>query len=312
MRSRHAAYIICLLLAAVLLSSEASACPKTNCVRIGAWNVEWFGSDNRSQPVDQQTIDAMADLIANKLSIDIISLEEINTELNGKVRGEEYSLKPWHVLQKALGAYGYQTQNGNSGNGQHIVLAWRAPVVQLQAANDLPIPDEYDIHEYCRSSHLRKPLAGWFRANQFDFWLVGLHLKANGPDAKCTAAVRKEQSKALVKALAPLIQKDPDVILVGDFNTSSRNKSIKPLIDSHFEALDDKGQRSVASGTHSYHSVSSTKASSGSLIDHIMITDATFHEWQARSTTIYKPKDAEAFAATFSDHVPIWADFYTQ
>ena len=298
------------LFAAALFSNAAQACPKSNCVRIGAWNVEWFGSENRQQPVDAQTIKAMAELIAKELSIDVIALSEINTELDGTVRGENYSKKPWQDLQKALAANGYQTQSGNSGNAQHIVLAWRSPVQQLQSANDMAIPDTYDIHEYCRSSHLRKPLAGLFRAGQFDFWLVGLHLKANGPDGKCTAAVRKAQTTALAQALKPMANKDPDIILIGDFNTSSRNASLQALLDSDFSALDDKKNRSAASGSHSYHTENSKKANAGSLIDHIMVTDATLNEWQAKSTTIYKPKDARQFAATYSDHVPLWADFY--
>lgn len=300
-----------LLLLTGLFSSLANACPKSNCVRIGTWNIEWLGSDKRSQPVDANTINAMADLIANQLSIDIITLQEINTELDGKVRGDHYSLKPWQDLQQALKRYGYQSHSGGTGNAQHIVLAWRAPVQELQPAGDLPIPDHYELHEYCRSSYLRKPLAGQFRANQFDFWLVGVHLKANGPDSKCTADIRKAQSKALAQTLGPLLKKDPDIILIGDFNTSSRNKSLQALLDANFKTLNDKKQRSPASASRSYHSETSQKASDGSLIDHIMITDATHAEWQIKSTTIYKPKDAKVFANTFSDHVPVWADFYT-
>lgn len=305
------ARLLCCLILGSLFSYPALACPKSNCVRIGAWNVEWLGSDKRKQPVDKQTIHAMADLIANELSIDILSLEEINTELDGKVRGEQYSQQPWRDLQNALAAYGYQTRSGDSGNAQHIVLAWRSSaVVALQDPKELPIPDSYQLHEYCSSSHLRKPLSGQFRAGQFDFWLVGLHLKANGPDGKCTAAVRKAQSTALAQALVPLAKKDADVILIGDFNTSSRNKSLQALHDAGFVPINEKKQRSPASGSRSYHSETSQKASDGSLIDHIMITDASSAEWQVKSTTIYKPKDAKVFANTLSDHVPVWADFY--
>jgi len=303
---------LCLFLLGAMFSTLANACPKSNCVRIGAWNVEWLGSENREQPSDEKTIAAIADLIANKLSIDIISLEEINTALDGEVRGEHYSLQPWQELQSALKKNGYETQSGDSGNGQRVVLAWRAPVTLLQKASDLPIPDHYDINEYCRSSHLRKPLAGWFRAGQFDFWLVGLHLKANGPEAKCTSAVRTAQVKALLPTLKPLLAKDTDVILIGDFNASSHHSSLNALIEQHFTALDDRERRSPASGTHSYHGINMQKDSSGSMLDHIIVSATALRAWQVKSTTIYKPEDSHIFSNTFSDHVPIWADFYTQ
>ena len=31
------------------------------------------------------------------------------------------------------------------------------------------LPDSYQVNEWCRSSHLRRPLAGKFRAERFDF-----------------------------------------------------------------------------------------------------------------------------------------------
>ncbi len=301
--------LILLLLISGFFSS-ANACPKTDCIRIGTWNLEWFGSENRSQPVDKKTINGIVDLIANQLSIDVIALQEINTEFKGTVRGEHYSQKPWQDLQQAFKDNGYQIQTGYSGYAQHIVIAWRAPVTLIEHVNDIPVPDHYDLHKFCRSANLRKPLAGEFRAGQFDFWLVGLHLKANGPDAKCSSALRKAQTRDLEAALKPLTAKDPDVILIGDFNTSSRNASI--VFRDSFQALDDKANRSSSSNTHSYHSENSKKNNSGGLIDHIMVQANSLYEWQAKSTTVYKPEDAKIFCQTFSDHVPLWADFYTR
>jgi len=291
-----------------LLSHLANACPKTQCVRIGTWNLEWLGSEKRNQPADQKTIHAIVDLIANQLSIDIISLEEINSSLDGEVRGENFSLKPWQDLQRELKQHGYQVTAGDSGYAQHVVLAWRTPVT-LKTIDELPVPDHYELNESCHSSHLRKPLAGWFRADQFDFWLVGLHLKARGTDSECTSAVRKAQAQDLYAALAPLIKKDPRVILIGDFNANSHDPSL--ALVNNFKTLDDKENRSPASNAYSYHSETSKKENHSGLIDHILVNPASLQAWQEKSTAVYKPKDADVFANTFSDHVPLWADFYT-
>lgn len=292
-----------------VLASQGIACPQPDCVRVGSWNIEWFGSSKRQQPVDQATIDQIANKIAIDWSIDIITLQEINTDMNGESRGEFYSLLPWQRLQKALEKRGYKTANGNSGYAQHIVMAWRKPVVAIQKPQDLSIPDNYTINEFCRSANLRKPLGGLFKAGQFDFWLVGLHLKANTGPAACTTAIRSAQIEALTQEVSKLTTQDADIILAGDFNASSRHNSLAGLPATGFQSLTDKPMRHPDSNTVSHHGKASKKADSGSLLDQFMIRPTATQEWQAGSTVIYKPDNTNQFANTYSDHLPLWTDF---
>jgi endonuclease/exonuclease/phosphatase family metal-dependent hydrolase len=279
---------------------------------VGSWNIEWLGSSKRQQPIDMDTIEDIARNIAEVWSIDIITLQEINTDMNGDYRGESYSLLPWQRLQNALKKRGYQTAAGRSGYAQHVVLAWRKPVIALEAPRDISIPDQYIINEHCRSSHLRKPFGGLFQAGQFDFWMIGLHLKANTGPAVCTSAVRSAQITALSKSLKPLSARDADVILAGDFNAGSQHNSLKELKQTGFVALTDKNLRNLGSNRFSYHSKNSKKANSGSLFDHIMIRPAFTQESTPASTAIFTPKDAHLFANTYSDHLPLWSDFSTK
>ena len=296
----------------MLASGSGITCPTTDCVRVGSWNIEWLGSSKRQQPIGIDTIEDIARNIAEVWSIDIITLQEINTDMNGDYRGASYSLLPWQRLQSALKKHGYQTAAGKSGYAQHVVLAWRKPVIALESPRDLPIPDQYIINEYCRSSHLRKPFGGLFKAGQFDFWMIGVHLKANTGPAVCTSAVRSAQITALSKSLKPLSTHDADVILAGDFNASSQHNSLKELKQTGFQALTDKNQRNPSSNRFSYHSKTSKKSHSGSLFDHIMIRPAATQELTPASTTIFTPKDAHQFANTYSDHLPLWSDFSTK
>ena len=278
----------------ILFSFSALSCPKTDCVRIGSWNIAWLGSEKRQQLSDQATIDSMAQLIADEWSLDLISLEEINTAIDGDMRGEHYSTQQWNQLRTALQKKGYHTQAGNSGNAQHIVFAWRKPVEALQLASDMEIPDSYLIDDYCRSSNLRKPLAGLFRAGQFDFWAVGLHLKSGyGGKTFCTNAVRSMQVYYISKQLATLGGKDKDILLIGDFNATSKHESLQGFREKRFfAALPDKGKH-------------------GSVIDHIMINSANTTEWEDHSAVLYKPENRTQFEKRYSDHVPVWSDFST-
>ncbi len=296
----------------LLVINTAIACPKPECVRIGAWNIEWLGSDKRSQPVDAATINEMAHLIADVWSIDVMSLEEINTELEGEVRGERYSLQPWQQLQAALQKRGYQTKAGSSGYAQHIVLIWRAPAQALQPPQELPVADHYVINDFCRSANLRVPLGGLFRAGQFDFWFTGVHLKANTGPAACTSAVRNEQTRQLANALQILSLRDKDIVVAGDFNASTRHDSLRALSAFGLRSISDKEHRSIDSNRYSYHSENSKKADSGSQLDHILLLPKATQEWQPASTTLFKPDDAKAFAQRYSDHLPLWADFSTR
>jgi endonuclease/exonuclease/phosphatase family metal-dependent hydrolase len=289
-------------------SASGWACPQPDCVRIGTWNLEWLGSDHRQLPSDTATVDHMADLIAHQLSIDLIVLEEVNTDLEGRNRDEYFSLQPWQELRKALEQNGYQFSKGSSGYAQHVVLAWRSPVIQVDIARELAIPDHFELNDSCHSSRLRKPLAGRFRAGKMDFWLVGVHLKAQGADQECSMAIRQKQLSLLSHQLSTLKNQDTDILLAGDFNTSSHNPALN-LLQMDFEILDDRNYRNPASGNTSYlgHGDDSTRP--GPVIDHLMGSRSILKSWRPGSTTIYRPASTTIFAETFSDHVPVWTDF---
>lgn len=305
--SRNAVFffILCLLSP---LSESATCNTSTHCVRIGTWNIAWLGGEKRDQPSDNATIDKMAEMIAHQWSIDLISLQEINTGIDGQYRGDNFSTRPWQELRSALEKYGYKTATGNSGQGQRIVLAWRKPVMLDMAVAELNVPDSYQVNDWCRSSHLRRPLAGKFHAEQFDFWLIGLHLKSGfGNRGHCTDDVRSLQSYYLAGQLKKLEASDRDVVVVGDFNTSGSNKSLDALLALNLTTTTEKNHRSPDS-----YNRSQGKGKYGKVLDHIMLKKRDTGEWIKQSTVIFKPENPETFTRQFSDHFPVWADFDTR
>ena len=290
------------------LTANASTCSAdSHCVRVGTWNIAWLGGEKRDQASDSKSIQAMADMIARQWSIDLIALQEINTQLDGEYRGDSFTTRPWRELRSALEKYGYNTASGNSGQGQRIVLAWRKPVQLDESVAELNVPDSYQVNEWCRSSNLRRPLAGKYHAGKFDFWFVALHLKSGfGNRGHCSDDVRSQQSYYLAGQLKKLESSDQDILVVGDFNTAGSNKSLNALFNIGLETTTDKNDRSADS-----YSRSQGKGKSGKMLDHIMLKRSDTGEWIKKSTVIYKPQNLETFTRQFSDHFPVWADFDT-
>ncbi|HRF87799.1 MAG TPA: hypothetical protein PK244_04305, partial [Pseudomonadales bacterium] len=73
-------------------TANASTCSAdSHCVRVGTWNIAWLGGEKRDQASDSKSIQAMADMIARQWSIDLIALQEINTQLDGEYRGDSFT-----------------------------------------------------------------------------------------------------------------------------------------------------------------------------------------------------------------------------
>lgn len=262
-----------------------------DCARIGSWNLQDFGSDRRRQTAPATEI---AEMIAKQWQIDVLALQEINTQ----------SL-PWRELSAALSRHGYQVAVGGSGRQQSLALAWRAPVKLQGRVGELATADRYQPGADCRSSGLRKPLQGYFRAGQFDFFLVNVHLKSSYGNARCGHEVRLLQSKELLRLLENLAGRDPDVLLVGDFNASANHASLSPLAVR--KNLIAKPAMAPLSG-----SSTQGRPEHGNIIDLLLIDARATREWIERSSVAFKPKDANQFYRRYSDHRPIWADFDTR
>lgn len=304
--------LLILVLCSTIFASNTLAqnfCHGKPCIQVGTFNIEWFGTSDltKHQHRSPQTVTKIANLIADTLDLEILVLEEINSE------SEEFTM-----LRDALATRGYKLRRiGTSGAEQGVVIAYDADEVTLVSddVKEMDVRSDVDLGGGCKSSNLRVPLYGKFKAGNFDFVLVGVHLKSqlpvNGaahPD-QCADDIRRAQTQDILAALPSILTdlNDDDVIIAGDFNAPLTDPSLGPLFGpGGFVSLTTNGRRAQGSGTISY-----LKAPHQEIIDHVLIRPGSTTEWSNRTTFIFKPSASSlsSYLKNTSDHAPVWTSF---
>ncbi len=301
---------ICLCSVAVAQPAP-SVCKDGKCIQIGTYNIEYLGG-NRA-PFDQaprpdrtdEQLDQLAIRIAATLDLEIVVFEEINTKSN-----------QWANLKSKLAARGYKFFEGTtSDRNQFVVLAWDADEVTLldDSARELDVRNSFDLDEGCKLPGLRKPLAARFKAGEFDFWVVGVHLKSQVGEKSCNDRARTEQCKDIVKKIDEFVSQsgERDVVIVGDFNARVGNASFKPLTDAGFIAqmkflMPQSAKGSFVKNRDMHESTE--------LIDQVMIRYNDTREIVKNSACVMKidtPEERKKYVMEQSDHVPAWVSFRT-
>lgn len=290
-------------------------CNGKPCIQVGTFNIEWFGTTDPEMhpPRSEQTVARIAQLITDTLDLEVVVLEEINSQ------SQEYQ---W--LQNALAQKGYRMRRvGTSGGEQGVVIAFDADEVTLLNDNggngirEMNVRSEFNLGGGCVSGGLRLPIVGKFRAGQFDFVLVGVHLKSQrGVDSaganaeRCSDEIRRAQARDIIAALPNILHalNDQDVIIAGDFNATLADPSLSPFFTNGFVSLSHATRRAQGSNTISY-----LKAPFQEIIDHVLIRPVSTTEWAARSTFIFRPPPIwlNDYLRFTSDHAPVWTSFRT-
>ncbi len=307
--------LLCLLAVSTVLTRSTQGAACDDCIQIGTFNLYWLGSDQRYMQGlrTREDVERLARLIF-RLDLEVVVLEEVNVELfserNGEIRESRYQYA-W--LEAALQEDGYRLLPGSSGGGQRIVIAYDSDEVELlEEARELSVRGSFRLSGNCRSNGLRLPLAARFRAGNFDFWLVGVHLKSQLGAGSCPDRVREEQARDLLEAIDAELTADSDeedVVIAGDFNATPSDRSLDPLFrDGGFLTLTWPGRRAEASSDISY-----LIGRFASLIDHLMIRPEATGEWVRTSTMVLDPDDLALgdYTRLYSDHAPVWASFTT-
>ena len=308
MTSRVLAILMSLSVAsAVNAQFEPAECTAGSCLQIGSLNIEYLGkdrSDYRGQDRPRRTgpeLEEISELLTSTLDLEVIVLQEINTQST-----------EWSELRSKLEAKGFDFFEGTTSNReQFIVLAWDSDEVEVVAsARELSIPDAYADPQRpsCAYSGLRIPSAVHLRAGEFDFWLVGVHLKSRTPVgglSDCDDWIRKQQAADLVSELNRLRDTtgEDDFVVVGDFNHSSGHTSLRPFRTAGFTS--QMNYLLGGAGDTTY------LKSSGDVIDHIMLRYPKTQELVPSSGFIFTPSDVLTYILKTSDHAPVFASFRT-
>lgn len=298
----------------IVTAQPPNFCGAKPCIQVGTFNIEWFGATDITRHAHRSptTVKQIAKLIADTLDLEVFALEEINSQ------SAEYG---W--LKAALAQRGYQLRRiGTSGAEQGVVIGFDADEVTLlddsgnTGIKQMNVRSDINLGNNCRSNNMRLPLYGKFRAGQFDFVFVGVHLKSQLPVAgapnpeKCADDVRRAQVQDILAALPQILNNagDQDVIIAGDFNASLADTSLSPFFaGGGFTSLTRAAARAPGSGNISY-----LKAPFQGIIDHVLVRTPSTTEWITRSTFIFNPpSNPTNYLKFFSDHAPVWTSFRT-
>lgn len=249
-------------------------------LRIGAWNLEFFGN-REDPPRTDEDMQAVADYI-KELDVQALALCEINGS------------KPLKDLCGRLGP-GWKFVIGTSGQlGEKGQIApgvlWDDTRLELLTAGEL--------HEVKKGNLFhRVPVTAAFRcrAGGPDFRVISVHLKAGRQPEDFE---RRQGEVAALRAYLGQLVSDPDedndIVVLGDFNHCHTAAEADALTDGAFAAFLTKS----GAGRSIMHF--------DRQIDHI-VPLGTFEEIESRSFKIHNKglREADAWRKTYSDHFPV-------
>ncbi|MFV8756817.1 endonuclease/exonuclease/phosphatase family protein [Nannocystaceae bacterium ST9] len=295
---------------------------------IVCWNVRWFDA------ADPDRVAAITDVLA-ALNADCLVLTEV---------ADDGALDQVVADLAARKAGFYSIHYGSKGGQQRVVMLWdrdwvraKAPLGELFDDEHLSVPSE--IGNGRQAVFPRLPVWGYFEARSesdegFNFELVGLHLKAQGPAPRGYSGPEKrwgvaQRTRAALRLAQWLVEEeehlDADVIVVGDWNANVGEKEWAPLLD--VESQGSIAFESINRDTEISHMVRLNKGGpAGSRIDLVLVTN----EAQANAVSdqvgvvvqwsLFDHLDAldgderqelfKQLKQKFSDHLPVVSRFY--
>ena len=234
------------------------------------WNIENFPKQNAV------TIDYLVKLI-NSMNVDIIALQEIESETDFK------------ILINSLENYDGIITNSASFN---INLA-------LLYSVKLEVESTYEIFTDDWWSFPRSPLVTHIIWNEQDIYIINNHFKANENDSIEDEARRKSASENLEDYVNEYLYGE-NVIILGDLNDelnegASENVFQNFINDStHYKFVDID----IAYGYSSNWSYPSWP----SHLDHILITDELFDEFENEGSSVQTIRLEEYFDGGWNDY----------
>jgi predicted extracellular nuclease len=295
-----------------------------------SWNIAWFDAK------DPDRVKAITEVLS-QINADVFVLMEIAQDgaLDEVVEA---------LAKKKAGFY--STYYGTTGGQQRVVLMWNRDWVRAKEdpgevfADDNPLlPAEFGVGK--QKVFPRLPVFGYFEVQPsqpgqegFNFELMGVHLKAQGPSPKGYTGPEKrwgipqrtKAAKMLAKWLEdPREHYDSDVIIAGDWNAIPSEKEWAAI-----RAL-EKNERvrfeSVNSSNEISHLVRlNAKGAAGSRLDLRLVTDSASANAVPEQSgvviqwSLFDHLDALSGAQRqalftrlkkrFSDHLPVVSRFY--
>ena len=246
--------------------------PVGPAVPVATWNLHQF-SERRS--VD---LGAIAEVIRAS-NFDVLAIQEV------KRQGEQVD-----ALLNELGVPWRATSiSDTTGNHERFVFLYNGDHVQeIGGAHFVASPQA--------AAFARRPYQATFRAGQFDFTLVTIHLSFDDHEKR-----RGETAGlALLAGDVAASSSEKDVIVLGDFNAENP-QALRPFTDSGWESLNHDP----------------TNLGSSEVYDTLVIDPGATREWNGAAGAVSfddilpQYHDDHTARERVSDHRPAYADFVT-
>jgi endonuclease/exonuclease/phosphatase family metal-dependent hydrolase len=285
--------------------------PAEGNLRIVSWNARNFPLDERPQDPDlgysRRTNICDLETVLGGLDADVLGLQEVN---------DTRRFPP--ILRRACRdrKMAVRFSTGGGRHGQHLAIAWDDAVLELTR-------EPVDITTMVFEPGMRPGFAGHLRSRHpggVDFTIVVVH-NESGPRA---FADRRRQNRALAEWKSTWVEEigDPDVVMLGDFNTTG---SPRGGLEGELQSLDTILGRAGLhrmpneTGCSSYWEGGGERdgVQHASLLDHVFLAGlasdavadpvrAWLHcaRWQC-SELISRPGEEDGTFWDVSDHCPL-------
>jgi endonuclease/exonuclease/phosphatase family metal-dependent hydrolase len=274
-----------LVVASLVWAAFGAVAVGGDTVVIGTWNVWNLGAES--------DVAERAKVIAE---FDIVALQEVEA-----IQGLRHLLSQVEAETGVDWEYVVSCQVGDGNAAEFYAFMYRTDRVSyVECSSDLypePTPDRFS----------REPFFATFRAGEFDFTLITVHITWG-----VLASLRTAECRRLAEVWAYVQDLDPrenDLILLGDFNRT------KPT-HSAFNDLEGLGLTALLTATGTRTTFGLT-ASGGSWYDHMWIDPTyTIAEWTGQAGTGTPSNDSSGAGCPealkgVSDHCPVWGVFRT-
>ncbi|XOB46624.1 MAG: endonuclease/exonuclease/phosphatase family protein [Candidatus Nealsonbacteria bacterium] len=262
---------------------ECLTLPETG-LKIAAFNIQIFGKTKREKD------DVMDMLTKIAREFDVMLVQEI--------RDKEEKTMPYY-LQKINDELGYQKYDfirserlGRTTSKETYSYLYNTDKVQFIEGSEYVYNDTNDVFE-------REPYITSFRSGNFDFTLIGIHVKPDDADSEIGH---------LTDVVASVLAENPnekDIIVMGDFNADG----------SYFDEDDDNNPFKASEFHWIITNDMDTMTKSDWTYDRMIMMDSTLnHEYIENSASVFYFDEKygindETFIWEVSDHYPIYADF---
>jgi len=247
-------------------------------IKIMSFNIQIFGASKMARP---EVVGILVDIVSRA---DIIAVQEVRS----------FSIDPVEKFMALLPPtykYVIGPRQGRSGSKEQYWVIYDA--AKITVLEEKSWPDENDIFE-------RSPYAVYFKTNgAFDFILINNHIQPR-------AAEKEIRALPGVVTYYVDLWKDPDVLVVGDFNADGQYFD-SSLLDSIFPGIEYK---------IIFTDEDTTLAKSHNTYDRFIITSSAIEDFTGkfgviRFDEVYDFSGYNFSPRKVSDHYPIWAEFWT-